>query len=235
MRNITKHLYNNPLKFGTSSHSMTQTKVISVIFKQNTILVQTKADLGWLCYTWQPITPAFLEEWELPHRPYNASSFPFSIFSPLVTLSPPLLHLSPSVAPLSVRVCLGPAGEALSVNSGARTSPWGPDPWIPTLWEPLFHFTPLSLLECLSSEVRNTCTHCLVHTHTQLAEQMHTHFLTFSSLHTCTHIYTYTALHTQTEWVMQWWKASVLCVNPLTLDSHPESPSPPSVPAKLSL
>lgn len=154
---------------------------------------------------------------------------PGSTFSPLVTLSPPLLLL----LPFSVWVCLGPAGEALSVNSGARTGPRGPDPWMPTLWERLFLFTPLSLLECLSSEVRNAHTHTfsLAHTHTH----PHQHFLTFSACLTHTRIYTYIKLYTQTEWVMRWWKASVLCVNSLTLDSHPESLSPSSVPAKLSL
>lgn len=171
------------------------------------------------------------------HRPLPA---PFSNFSPLVTLSPPLLRSSPSVAPLSVWVCLGPAGEALSVNTGARTGPRGPDPWIPTLWEPLFLFTPLSLLECLSSEVRKTRTRRPEHARTQAystSARTHTfsHFLTFSALHGRTHIHTYITLYTQTEWVMRWWKARVLCVNPLTLDSHPESLSPPSVPAKLSL
>lgn len=77
-----------------------------------------------------------------------------------------------------------------------------------------------------------SCAHAHKHT---VSANTHTHFLTFSALHTRTHIHTYTTLYTQTEWVMRWWKASVLCVNPLTLDSHPESLSPPSVPAKLSL
>lgn len=132
------------------------------------ILAQSRAGLGWFSFRW-PTTPAFLGEWELPHRPFLSSpSRLFSIFSPLITLSPPLLYSSPSIAPLSVWVCLGPAGEALSVNTGARTGPRGPDPWIPTLWEPLFLFTPLSLLECLSSEVRNTRTRCHVHRHTSI-------------------------------------------------------------------
>lgn len=103
-------------------------------------------------------------------------------------LSPCLQCFSPSVAPLSMWVCLGPAGEALSVNSGARTGPRGPDLWMPTLWEPFFLFTPLSLLECLSSEVRNTHTHARIfslslpntHAHTSTHTSNFTHKLSES-------------------------------------------------------
>lgn len=116
--------------------------------------------------------------------------------SPCYLVSPSPVSLSFCCSPFCMNMCLGPAGEALSVNSGARTSPWGPDSWIPTLWEPLFHFTPLSLLECLSSEVRNTCTRRHVRTHTAHTSSAHTfsHFLCFTHMHTCLHIHR--TLHT---------------------------------------
>lgn len=199
---------------------------------------QSREGLGWSSFRWQPITPAFLEDWEPPHRPSPvAPSRSFSIFSPLVTLSPPLLRSSPSVAPL---FCVSVSG---SCWRGFVCEHWSPDR--PTGARSMNTHTvraALSLHTTFSTGMPEqwgkkhmhalSCAH--THKHTVQAHT-HTHFLTFSALHTSTHIHTYTTLYTQTEWVMQWWKASVLCVNPLTLDSHPESLSPPSVPAKLSL
>lgn len=120
----------------------------------------------------------------MQNRPSCTAQF-FSTFSPIVTLSPPLPCFSPSVVPLSVWVCLGPAGEALSVNTGAWTGPWGPDTWMPTLWEAFFLFTPLSLQECLSSEVRNPHTCTQAHTHQTLRTIWMSHAVMKSQCFVC--------------------------------------------------
>lgn len=148
-------------------------------------------------YYWQPIPPALRGERGCCQTDPFPCPSPFSF--PLLPFFLPPVCASPPIAPVTLWVCLGPVGEALSVNTGALAGPRGPSPWIPTLWEPPFHFTPLSLRECLSNEVRKLMyTLWCPYTSTW---QEHTHIFSLSHLYAqmqaCIH--TYTILYTQTE------------------------------------